>query len=146
MRILFVVIVALLFISCEVKPEKIVFGKDACHYCKMNIVDKNHAAQLVTKKGKQFKYDAAECLLNDLNHKDLTNAAFVLVSDFYSPEKLINATGATFLISDSVQSPMGANLASFEEKMNAVSFAKENNNGKIYSWKEIQQHFNTIKQ
>jgi copper chaperone NosL len=131
-----------LIVSCEVKPETIAFGKDACHYCKMNIVVKNHAAQFVTKKGKQFKYDAAECLLNDLNQNDIDGAAFLLVSDFNTPEKLIDATKATFLISDSVQSPMGENLATFEEKSQAISFAKAKNNGRIYSWKEIRQHFN----
>ena len=132
--------------ACSIQPDEIDYGKDACHYCKMNIVDKVHAAQIVTKKGRSYKYDAAECLLNDLNTKDISKAAFVLVSDFYTPEKLVNATEATFLISDSVQSPMGANLACFEEKINAESFAKENNNGQIYSWKEIQQKINTKKQ
>ncbi len=145
MRIVCIIIITILFISCEVKPEKIVFGKDACHYCKMNIVEKNHAAQLVTKKGKQYKYDAAECLLNDLKNKDVENAAFILVSDFYTPEKLVNATEAIFLISDSVQSPMGANLATFKDKTVALNFVK-NNNGSLYSWTEIQQHFNTTKQ
>ena len=135
-----------LIISCEVKPEKITYGTDACHYCKMNIVDKNHAAQLVTKKGKQFKYDAAECLINDLNDKDLAAYAFVLVTDFSTPERLIDARNATFLISDSVKSPMGANLATFEEELIAVNFANDNKSGRIYSWKEIQQHFNTKEQ
>jgi len=143
MKIGLTVVIVLLFISCEVKPDKIVYGKDACHYCKMNIVEKNHAAQLVTKKGKQFKYDAAECLLNDLNKKDIDKVAILLVADFYSPEKLIDATKATFLVSDSIQSPMGENLATFEERKDAVSFIKKNRHGDLYSWNEIQEHFNT---
>lgn len=67
------VIFSILFIlitSCSIEPAKIQYGKDACHYCKMNIVDKMHAAQYVTKKGKAFKYDAVECMLNDLKDKD----------------------------------------------------------------------------
>ena len=143
MKVTITLILTLLFISCEVKPEKTIYGQDACFYCKMNIVEKNYAAQMVTKKGKQFKYDATECLLNDLRQKDAEKVALFLVTDFYTPEKLVDATKATFLISDSIQSPMGANLATFEEKNRAILLAKENNNGTLYSWNEIQQHFST---
>ena len=41
----------LLTISCKVEPEAIEYGKDQCSFCVMNIVDKTHAAQYVTKKG-----------------------------------------------------------------------------------------------
>ena len=136
--IVFVLLLAT--ISCKVKPEKIVYGKDACYYCKMNIVDKTHAAQLVTKKGKQYKYDAIECLLNDLNTKDRTTIEFFLVTDYNTPKKLIDARAATYIISDGIQSPMGAGLASFEERNIALNFANEND-GKIFRWQEIQQYF-----
>ena len=31
--------------------------------------DPQHAAQIVTTKGKAYKYDAAECMINDLKQK-----------------------------------------------------------------------------
>ena len=138
-----VVCILILFtVSCTVKPDKIVYGKDACYYCKMNIVDKNHAAQLVTKKGKQYKYDAVECFLNDLALRDTTKLKFFLVTDYITPEKLVDATSATFIISEMIQSPMGENLASFETKDIAMNYVQKNN-GKLYSWPEIQQYFQT---
>ena len=137
-----VFILILLTVSCTVKPEKIVYGKDACHYCKMNIVDKVYAAQLVTKKGKQYKYDAAECFLNDLAARDTTKIAFFLVTDYITPEKLIDATIATYVISESIQSPMGESLASFQTKESAVKFVKTNDDT-LYTWSQIQQHFQT---
>ena len=43
--------------SCNIQPQPINYGEDACHFCKMNIIDKQHAAQIVTSKGKAFKFD-----------------------------------------------------------------------------------------
>jgi len=39
-----------LFTGCKVEPEPINYGKDQCHFCKMNIVDKQHAAQSSTQQ------------------------------------------------------------------------------------------------
>ena len=130
-----------ILVSCTIEPAKIEYGKDACHFCKMNIVDKTHASQLVTKKGKAFKYDAIECMLNDLENRNQKEIGLFLITDYLTPEKLINAKEATFLISDSIQSPMGANLTGFEVKNDAINITKENNNGKVYDWLGIQQHF-----
>jgi len=137
-----VCILILLTVSCTVKPEKIAYGSDACHYCKMNIVDKNYAAQLVTKKGKQYKYDAVECFLNDLAERDTTKIAFFLVTDYITPEKLVDATKATYVISDAIQSPMGASLASFQTKESAIKFVKTSDDA-LYTWPQIQHHFQT---
>ncbi len=133
-------IALILFISCSVEPKKIDYGKDACYYCKMNIVDKLYAAEIVTKKGKDFKYDAIECMLNYIKDKEQDKIALFLVTDYSTPGKLIDAKTATFLISDTLQSPMGENLAAFEIKEKAIHFVKKNN-GSLYTWTEIQQHF-----
>ena len=47
-------VLMLLFFSCNVSPKPIEYGSDGCHYCKMTIVDKVHAAEMVTKKGKVY--------------------------------------------------------------------------------------------
>ena len=43
-------------IGCTVSPKPIDYGNDGCHFCKMTIVDKVHAAEIVTKKGKVFEH------------------------------------------------------------------------------------------
>ena len=70
--------ILLLTISCKVEPEAIEYGKDQCSFCEMNIVDKTHAAQYVTKKGKQFKFDAIECMVNDLNEKNEEDISYFI--------------------------------------------------------------------
>ena len=54
----------LLVFSCNVSPKPIDYGSDGCHFCKMTIVDKVHAAEIVTKKGKVYMFDATECMIN----------------------------------------------------------------------------------
>lgn len=130
----------LVFISCSIEPSKIVYGQDACHFCKMTIVEETHAAQIVTKKGKAFKYDAIECLLNDLENYEKEDIALYLVTDYLTPQKLIDAKTATYLISKSIQSPMGANLSAFENRNDAEEYAK-NEEDKIFDWASLQKHF-----
>lgn len=82
----------------------------------MTIVDKQHAAELVSAKGKVFKYDAIECMINDLKKKKDLEIGLLFVNDYASPGTLIDAKIATFLISEQIKSPMGAFLSAFEKK------------------------------
>ncbi len=64
--VVLIFLVSQLLSSCQPRPEPIHYGQDACDFCRMTIVDKQHAAQMVTEKGRVYKYDAIECMLNDL--------------------------------------------------------------------------------
>ncbi len=139
-KIIIASVLIIVLVSCSIRPSKIEYGADTCHFCKMNIVEKTHAAQLVTKKGKTFKYDAIECMLNDLQNKNKENIGLHLITDYNRPTELIDATKATFLISDLVQSPMGANLSGFQAADDALSVTNEAD-GQLYNWIEIQALF-----
>lgn len=139
-HLIVVFIISNMLLSCQPKVREIAYGEDTCHYCSMTIVDKQHAAQLVTKKGKAFKFDASECMLNHLKSKDITTMALFKANDFNEPGVLLDATKASFLISDKLPSPMGAFLTAFKTT-DAVEFAKEEFGGKVYNWIEIQNHF-----
>lgn len=130
----------LLLMACSVEPEKINFGSDMCHFCKMTIVDSQHAAQYVTKKGKQFKYDAIECLLNELSETGTDKVGVILVSDYSNPGVMTDATLATYLISTEIQSPMGANLSAFSNEIATQNFVKMESD-KLFTWKRINQKF-----
>mgnify|MGYP002712952490 CR=1 FL=1 len=136
----FLGIVTVLLISCNISPQQIEYGTDACHYCNMTIVDRQHAAQVVTTKGKAFKYDAIECMVHSLQDefKD-TEMALYLAADFNQPGQLMDATMATYLVSDQIASPMGANLSAFKDESSAQT-AKDKFTGKLFTWEEIQKH------
>lgn len=128
----------LLTISCTVKPQEINYGSDACQYCSMTIVDRQHAAELVTEKGKVYKFDAAECMII-YQSEDQTPMAHSLVTDYTKPEVLINAKTATFIISPNIPSPMRANLSAVATIEQAVELV-ELKGGDIYSWDELLIH------
>ncbi len=136
-----IVIGFLLFISlssCSVEPQEIQYGKVHCHHCDMTVVDKSHAAEYVTKKGRAYFFDAAECLIMKLNDdKNEDEMAFILVSDINNPGNLIDAVNANFVISKAIKSPMGANLAAFSTHKKAQEFIG-NNKGNVYNWETIK--------
>lgn len=134
MRFLFITI-ALILVACEPEAEAIHYGEDACSFCRMTIVGKQHGAELVTSKGKVFKFDAVECLVGELGRTE-HDPELLLVTDFASPESLINATTATFLISEAIPSPMGANLSAFAIQTDAMDLARERG-GELLSWEQL---------
>lgn len=138
--VLGLIVIGFLLASCSVEKSPIVYGKDACHYCKMNIVDKQHAAEIVTQKGKPYKYDAIECMMRVIAEKEENSIALFLITDYFSPGKLVDATKATYLISENLPSPMGANLTGFQSKPKAEEVHRENG-GTLYTWNELKQVF-----
>lgn len=126
----------LLLYSCSIEQSPLNYGQDICSYCKMTIVDKTHGAEMVTNKGKVFKYDAIECMILDLREKNEETVSMVLVNTIDSPATLNDARVATFLVSEGIPSPMGANLSGFTQKERAEEVLKEKG-GAMFSWEKI---------
>ncbi|WP_421812415.1 nitrous oxide reductase accessory protein NosL [Flagellimonas sp.] len=127
--------------GCTVSPKPIDYGHVGCHYCSMTIVDKQHAAQLVTKKGKVFNFDAVECMMNQLKEEDESAIALFLVNDFDRPGELVDAKKATYLVSENIPSPMGAFLSAFSEQQVAQN-TLDVNGGELLSWNKLKQEYN----
>jgi len=130
----------LILIGCNASPKAIDYGNDGCHFCKMTIVDKVHAAEVVTKKGKVYKFDASECMINFMKEFNADKIKLYLSNNYTEPETLIDATKATFLISDNIPSPMGAFLSAFKSKTDAEK-TQADKGGHLYSWDELLVHF-----
>ena len=56
----------LFFSSCTVKPEPINYGQDNCYSCKMGMADPKYGGEVITKKGKVFKFDDVICMIRFL--------------------------------------------------------------------------------
>jgi len=128
-----------LFLSCNIGPRPIEYGENSCHFCQMTIVDKVHAAEVVTKKGKVYKFDAIECMINFRKEFKTAEIALNLSNDFMEAGKLIDATTATFLISENIPSPMGAYLSAFKNNEEAMKIQSEKG-GTLYTWSELISH------
>lgn len=134
------ILLLVLCLSCSIGPKSIDYGHVGCHFCSMTIVDQQHAAQLVTQKGKVFNFDAIECMLNQLKKEDQSEIALFLVNDYEQPGELVDATKATYLISENVPSPMGEYLSAFANEQTAINIKNEQG-GTLYTWSEIKNRF-----
>lgn len=101
--------------GCEIKPEEIHYGEDQCAYCKMNIMDSKFGGEFVTTKGKIYKFDAVECMI-PFQHEHDGAFKFILVTPYDQPGTLVDREEVTFIISDTIRSPMGAHLAALKAK------------------------------
>lgn len=125
--------------SCAPKPKPIEYGMDMCHYCKMSIVDRQHAAEAVTAKGKVFKFDAIECLVHYMAEQPGQEYAHLLANDYEQPGALIPAESSAFLISPEIPSPMGAFLSAFSDMERAQAYQAEKG-GEVFGWEALRQH------
>lgn len=123
-------------LSCSIEPKPIIYGSDACDFCKMNIVDQIHGAEIVTDKGKVYKFDAIECMIDFKNEMSKEQPQLFLTNHYHTPKELIFADSATFLISHNLPSPMGEFITAFKSK-SAAEEAQKELDGKIYSWDEL---------
>ncbi|RIV44275.1 nitrous oxide reductase accessory protein NosL [Flagellimonas pelagia] len=133
-------LVLVLSLGCSIRPKPIDYGHVGCHYCSMTIVDRQHAAQLVTTKGKVFNFDAIECMMNHLMEVDTSTMALYLVNDYDRPGELVDATTATYLISENIPSPMGAFLSAFSDRQMAQG-ALDAHGGEFLDWSALKQRY-----
>jgi copper chaperone NosL len=98
----------------------------------MKIVDPKFGGELVTKKGRIYKFDAVECLISYLDQSNDTEYAHVLAIAYDLPQKLFHVNELNFEIDSVYNSPMGMNLAAFGNP--------ENGKGKaLMNWESIQK-------
>ncbi|MCB0457118.1 MAG: nitrous oxide reductase accessory protein NosL [Flavobacteriaceae bacterium] len=126
-------------LACQVKQKEIHYGEDHCEFCQMTIVDKQHAAQLVTKKGKAHSFDAIECMIHYTKGINTSTVGLFLAGNYKVSENLINAKESYFIISENIPSPMGAFLSAVPTKAEAEAIVQEKG-GAIYTWEELLVH------
>lgn len=128
LRTLFsVAFLTLLLGSCSKEPKPIEFGVDNCDHCMMNISDTRYGAELVTQKGKIYKFDDMYCMkafLQDGNIAENQIHSLWLV-DFEATEQLIPAKESFLLHNPILKSPMGSDMAAFTDKETLEQYHSE---------------------
>lgn len=135
---------AIVFMIAACKPESkpILYGEDKCEFCRMTIVDQRFGGEVVTKKGKAYKFDAVECLVNYIDEQveDESKLEFVLSNTYDQPGDLIHASSCTYLISENMPSPMGKFINPFALSSEAIKLQNQNT-GRILNWEELRSEF-----
>ena len=132
------IVFALTMMGCTSGPEQIRFGKDPCDHCKMTIMDKKFGGELVTSKGKVYRFDDAQCLIDfmksDAIPKDAQFTVYLL--DYSGDGSFIPSDKAFLVKSEALHTPMGGNIAAFKDEASRKKIA-DDLHGTSVSWSEL---------
>ena len=125
------------FMSCgNFKVEPIKLNLDNCDFCKMSIADGKYAAEVITQKGRIYKFDDIGCMINYCKQNANTKIACYYVSDFAQENVLIPAETAFFLSGGVIQSPMRGGIIGFFKENEAKEIGIKLN-AKPMDWNTI---------
>lgn len=129
--------------ACTSGPEPIHYGQDNCHACKMTLTDRRFGAEIITDKGKVFKFDDLNCLVGYIKEGQIPkeNIAQVVAVDFKKTGQFVDVQKAFFLQTEALKSPMRADIASFSDKNELESTRTQTGGGKILDWTGVQEQF-----
>lgn len=106
-------------------PQEIAVGKDQCDNCKMTITEPKYATELITGKGRLYKFDDIHCMEDyQSSNPETTGNAKTYVADFPSGA-FIESNTATFIKGGDIKSPMGGNTQAYKDKAAAEKAATE---------------------
>lgn len=132
------ILLVLFFASCSQRPAEIHYQQDECVHCKMMISDSRFASQIVTDKGKVYKFDSIECMASyHWEHSGEFSSASVWVSDFTDPGTWIDGKKAAYVKSNVIKSPMGVNLLAVETPEERQEHLRQYP-GKSLQWSDLK--------
>lgn len=129
----------LILSGCDSGPQKIRMGEQECDHCRMMISQEQFAAQLITEQGRQYAFDAIECLAayQDSRSAQELEIDGIWVPDFDSPGNWLPAEEAVYLQSNQLRSPMALNFSAYADNESAMKKQSEFG-GKILNWNEVK--------
>ena len=136
---LLVSVACLFFLSCSTQPQPFIAGKDNCHFCKMGITDTRFGGELITKKGKIFKFDDLSCLAGFLKAggEEKSNISKTLTVLFDKPNSFMDLEKAILLRDPVLRSPMGSSTAGFSNQAAADQYLKGKTGAEIIGWQSF---------
>lgn len=133
------VLLSFSFFSCtkaEIVPIKL--NVDTCDFCKMTIADGKYAAEVITEKGRVYKFDDIMCMVNYEKENSNAKIAVHYVNDYNQDNVLIPAKTAFFISGGTIQSPMRGGIIAFSSENDAKDFG--------IKLKAIPVHWGTVNQ
>jgi copper chaperone NosL len=129
--------------ACSSGPEPIRYGKDNCQHCKMTLTDKRFGAEIITSKGKVFKFDDLNCVVAYLREEkiDEKNLAQIVSIDFKHAGMFVDINKAFLLKNNAIKSPMRSDIACFSEQKDLESVKAELGGGTEMTWVEVKAAF-----
>ena len=134
--------IAFLFlVSCGSKEAKpLTINTDACDFCKMTIANGKFGAELITQKGRYYKFDDLGCMVQFAKSNTVVPYQSFFVNDYTKDNTLIPAETAFFIKSDQINSPMRGNMAALATAAEQSEYAKKFN-AQPLSWSEVYNSY-----
>ena len=126
-----------LLISCGKKEaEPIKLNSDGCEFCKMKIADGKFGAEIITAKGRIYKFDDMHCMINYHKENNTTQIQSFFIHDYNQDNTLIAAESAYYVKGGEINSPMRGNIIAVQTVEEATQMAEKFKANPI-SWSEI---------
>ncbi len=136
---LFLLLTLSFFACSNDKPVAIKLNSDSCDFCKMSIADGQFGAEVITDKGRVYKFDDIMCMSNYCKENATTKMKSFYVHDYNQNNVLIPAETAVFLSGGSIHSPMRGNKIACNSEAEAKEF-KDKLGAESIDWKEILEN------
>jgi copper chaperone NosL len=126
--------------ACNPSAEPIRYGRDECAFCKMTIIDERFGAEILTVKGKTFKFDDIICMIKFIDREVIPakQIARKLISNYEKKSEFLDAENIFYYVSDDLHSPMNGNAAAFSSKQLAEAY-QNGKPGQVMTWGDVYQ-------
>jgi copper chaperone NosL len=121
-------------LHCTTKPQSFQTGIDHCDSCLMTISDSHYGGEIITKKGKLYKFDSLSCL-GTFYSQNVPQVQSVYVSDFVQG-RLILVEHARFLVSPKIHSPMGRGVIAASD-LESIQTLQKSFPGEVFNWADL---------
>ena len=135
---LFASVVLISCVSGEPNPLKL--NSDACDFCKMTIANRQFGAELITPKGRYYKFDDVACMIHFAKSNPTVTSPFLFVGDFGLNSKLVPVENCIYLKGGTIKSPMNGNSIAFSSKKLAQQY-RSKYKADLVTWNELYSSF-----
>lgn len=134
---MYLFLILILTLSCGTnEPQPIKLNVDDCDFCKMKISDGKFGAELITVKGRIYKFDDMHCMVNYHKENASVEVQGFYIHDFNQSNVLIPAETAFYAKGGDINSPMHGNIIAVKTQAEAQTKAT-NFKANLTSWSEI---------
>jgi copper chaperone NosL len=104
----------------------------------MSIADNHFGAEIMTQKGKVYKFDDMHCIAGFIKSKqvDSNDIKDIWLVNYAEPHNFIPAQKAFLFESADLHSPMGGNIANFDDE-NKLTETMKIMKGQPLTWNEF---------
>ncbi len=132
---------SVVLISCvSGEPKPLQLNLDTCDFCRMTIANAHFGAELITQKGRCYKFDDVACLIHFAKSNPSVTSPFLFVGDFAMNSKLAPVENCVYIKGGTIKSPMNGNALAFSSKNEAQQYQAKYK-ADILTWKELYNSY-----